>query len=242
MVLVWVCGGTDLRGGSVVISILFYALVPVLVRYTTSELGLSMTVAGIMAGLFSVISIVARPWSGYLCDTRNTERIFFVSTVGLGVVIGILIVAKHTMILLIIRAMQGVLYAFSSTACFVLLNRCIPETRLNEGIGYYGVGQILASSLGTSLGIYLTELRSLTVSYLLIGGTEWICFQCILAFYRFRSRCGTDSCRLVNRISAAVHGFLWNGRFVFVCGWWLLFISEIGRLSRKSAPEAAGYA
>ena len=154
---------------SICISILFYALIPLLTQYTTVDLNLSLAVAGILSGLFSIVSLAARPLSGYLSDSWNPARLFRYSTTGLGISIILIMPVQSFPLLLILRAFQGILYAFSSTACFVLINRQIPISRLNEGIGYYGMGQILSSSIGMSLGIFLTGHFTLSVCWLLLG-------------------------------------------------------------------------
>lgn len=167
---------------SICISILFYALIPLLTQYTIVDLKFSLAVAGILSGLFSVVSLAARPFAGYLSDSQNPVLLFFVSTVGLGISILLVTLAKSVFMLFILRALQGTLYAFSSTSCFVLLNRQIPLSRLNEGIGYYGMGQILSSSLGMSLGIFLIDYFKIRLCYLFLG-TTLICIS--TAHYMF---------------------------------------------------------
>lgn len=154
---------------SICISVLFYALTPLLTQYTTQHLKLSLAMAGILSGLFSIVSIAARPLSGYLSDSGSPSAIFSFSTIGLGLSIMCVTLFQFIPGLIAIRAAQGIFYAFSSTSCFVLLSRYIPPSRLNEGVGYYGMGQVLSSSIGMSLGILLMDTMNITACYLLLG-------------------------------------------------------------------------
>ncbi|MBR0107424.1 MAG: MFS transporter, partial [Lachnospiraceae bacterium] len=52
---------------NVCLSVGFYFFQPVLPGYITS-MGISITVAGIIAGLFSFTALVARPFTGLLSD------------------------------------------------------------------------------------------------------------------------------------------------------------------------------
>jgi MFS family permease len=151
------------------VSIIFYALTPLLSEYTTNQLGSTLTIAGVISGLFSITSLLVRPFSGILSDRMDLKKLCLTSTLLLGLTTIAYLFAEDILILASIRILNGFAYAFCSTSCFVLLSRYIPFSNLNEGIGYYGVGQIISSALGLTLGIQLSHHNSFTSNCLILG-------------------------------------------------------------------------
>ncbi|MDO4328082.1 MAG: MFS transporter [Lachnospiraceae bacterium] len=168
---------------SISLSALFYSLIPLLTEYTTVDLRMNLTATGFITGLFSIISILARPLSGTLADKRNPFHIVSLASCLLAFSILGLYWSSSLKLIVFLRLCQGIFYAFSSTACFVLISREIPSSRFHEGISYYGMGQILSSSLGMNLGLAILRTISSKVSWIFLGSIMLILMVLFLLFW-----------------------------------------------------------
>lgn len=137
-------------------SVSFFMINPIISKYATL-IGASLAVAGVISGLFSITALVARPFGGLFVDRLNKKRILIISTGFMGVAaLGYSISTNITM-LLIFRFLHGAAFSISSTAVLAMLTTLIPRDRLGEGIGYYGLGQIMATAIGPNIGVYIGD-------------------------------------------------------------------------------------
>ncbi len=153
-------------------SVGFYMTMPTLPKYAL-ERGLSLTEAGVLTGVFSVVAIVARPVAGMLSDRTDRKKLLLgaawlsaLTTLGYSL-------AKGSAALFAFRIMHGACFAVTSTVQLALTSDILPEDRVGEGIGYMGLSQILAMSFAPNLGLYLADqlgfIGMLRISALLVG-------------------------------------------------------------------------
>lgn len=120
-----------------------------------NRLGGSATLAGIGAAVFSGAAIAGRLLAGPLSDSRGRLVVIASGAVVLLVgVIGAAITANIDLIMLW-RTLQGLGFSAVTTACATAAADVLPAERLGEGIGYYGLGQAIAMSIGPALAIAL---------------------------------------------------------------------------------------
>ncbi len=67
--------------------------------------------------------------------------------------------------LIAFRILHGIAFAISSTTV-TLLAAVLPRKHLGEGIGYYGIGHILATAFGPGIGLAIGEGFGLQTTYL----------------------------------------------------------------------------
>lgn len=147
-------------------SISFFMINPTLSKYATL-IGASLTVAGVLSGLFSVTALFARPFGGLIVDRLNKKWILIISTGLMGLAaLGYSFSTNITMLLLF-RILHGIAFSVSSTAVLAMLTTQIPRERMGEGIGYYGLGQILATAIGPNIGVSVGESYGFSLVFLL---------------------------------------------------------------------------
>jgi len=61
--------------------------------------------------------------------------------------------ASNITVMLFFRILHGLAFGISGTANMALISECIPKERLGEGLGYFGMGQIIAQICGPNIGI-----------------------------------------------------------------------------------------
>ena len=129
---------------------------PVLVEYL-SGLGLALSVAGVISGLFAFASMGTRPLSGILTDRINHKHLLIGAQTVMAVSMLIYSIWPAPAILWIFRTLHGIAFAVSSTVSLVLASEYTPPEKMAEGISYFSTAQIISMLLGPGLGIALAE-------------------------------------------------------------------------------------
>ena len=117
--------------------------------------GLGTELAGVSAALFSIGAAIMRLFCGPLLDTRGR----FI-TLALGFVILIIATFLPVLklglgVLVVCRACQGVGFSLATTAAATMAADVLPFSRLGEGIGFFGLGQAIAMSVGPAFALFL---------------------------------------------------------------------------------------
>ena len=111
--------------------------------------------AGFLATVFSVTAGVARLACGPTIDRRGPSRVMIMG--GIIYIIGMAgpLFSTGEPFFTLWRGLQGVGFSLSSTAAATAAAEVLPESRLGEGIGYFGLGQALAMAVGPGFALYL---------------------------------------------------------------------------------------
>jgi len=119
------------------------------------QIGGDEAVAGLIAALFSIASVMIRPFMGWLLD-RNGRRIILILTlIGMAIVtivypfINIIIVAA------ILRIFHGLSWSGASTASNTVACDIIPPARFGQAMALFATGPALSMAIGPFLGLAL---------------------------------------------------------------------------------------
>ncbi|MFR3589353.1 MFS transporter [Eisenbergiella massiliensis] len=146
----------------------FYMINPTITKYAI-EIGASVAIAGIIAGMFSVTALITRPFSGFLADRLNRRNLLLTATIFMGIAAIGYSFSKTVPLLVFFRILHGIAFSFSGTVNISSISLFVPHKRLGEGVGYYGLVYIIATAVGPSLGLYLGDTLGYSSSYLLSG-------------------------------------------------------------------------
>ena len=69
----------------------------------------------------------------------------------------------------VIRVLHGIAFGISGTANMALVCEKIPKERLAEGLGYYGLGQVLSQIVGPNIGIIIKDQFGYEVLFYIIA-------------------------------------------------------------------------
>lgn len=134
----------------------------------------SKTQAGIANTVFMIAALITRPFIGKLME-RFGRKIFYI--------IGIIITTISTVffgfiasfpLLLLLRGISGVGFAFQGTSSATMNTDVIPESRLTEGIGFSGLSQSLSAAVAPGLAIALIGSMDYKSVFLIIGSISLI--------------------------------------------------------------------
>ena len=143
--------------------------------------GGSAAYAGVLAAVFSGAAAVMRLLSGPLIDERGRRIVmlagFLVLIVG---TIGPLF--THDVVpFVIFRFLQGAGFSAATTASATAAADVLPSSRMGEGIGYYGLGQAIAMSIGPAFALALVSIDP--AENLFIGATAAAALGLALIFF-----------------------------------------------------------
>lgn len=117
------------------------------------SLGADLTTAGALTGIFSLAALFIRPFGGYMADRIHKKKMCIWSTVLIAVAILSYALMPGIITLFAARILHGIAFGISGTANIALVCKFVPQTRIGEGIGYFGLGQMFAQVCGPSMGI-----------------------------------------------------------------------------------------
>lgn len=144
----------------------FSMVTPTISKYAT-QLGASLAIAGVISGLFSITALVARPFGGVMADRFNKKYILSSATMVIGAASLGYSFSTNVHLLLTFRILHGIGFAVSSTANIALVTTFIPRNRMGEGIGYYGLGQIIANAVGPNVGLIIGNSYGFRTTFLI---------------------------------------------------------------------------
>jgi len=130
-----------------------------------TEFSHNPTLGGFMTTAFMLAAIITRPVIGILMHKINIKKVLCVMLLCVLVCIMISYGQQVIPLLISLRILEGIGFGVTTTLLATLATNLIPEERIGEGIGYFG----MATSLGTTLGpmIALSILHSFSFEFLL---------------------------------------------------------------------------
>ncbi|PTH69060.1 MFS transporter [Staphylococcus agnetis] len=144
------------------IFIAFEMLLPVLPAYL-NQMQASPLQIGLIVSLFTIGSILIRPFIGYYMINRNVKMIVILITAMLLIVTMSYPFLEIIVILMALRLFHGVLWGASTTVNNTLAIDYLPENKLGEGIGYFSISTTAGAIIAQSLGIFVYNAYSFNI-------------------------------------------------------------------------------
>ena len=130
----------------------FNMIYTMVVDYSVTQFRADLSTAGLISGIFSIAALVVRPFAGAASDFFSKKIICIVSTGIVALTAFGYALAPDIGTMFAIRILHGAAFGVSGTVNIALVMCCIPQDRVAEGLGYYGLGQILAQAVGPGIG------------------------------------------------------------------------------------------
>ena len=129
---------------------------------------------GVVMGAFTLASVVCRPWISEMIDRIGRKRSYTIGCLNMSVM-PLAYLCFHGNLddfylpLLGVRIIHGMGFAICLTAAFTYVADLIPEGRLNEGLGIFGVSGIIGSAVGPSLAELIIDRFGFDALFLAAG-------------------------------------------------------------------------
>ena len=137
--------------------------------------------AGVLAAVFSGAAAVVRLLSGPLIDGRGRRIVMLVGFAVL--IVGTVgpLFTHDVAPFVVFRILQGAGFSAVTTASATAAADALPASRMGEGIGYYGLGQAIAMSIGPAFALALVSMDP--AENLFIGATAAAALGLALIFF-----------------------------------------------------------
>ncbi len=156
----------------------FYTLVPTLPFYLIDKFEAGKAVIGVIVSCYTIAVLCVRPFAGWIADTFSRKPIYIAAYfLFISLFVGYL-VAGTLVMFGILRVMHGLALGVVGTTGNTLVIDIMPSSRRGEGLGYYGVMNNLAMSIGPMLGLFIASSGNYdSIFYTaLVSGGIGLCF------------------------------------------------------------------
>lgn len=147
-------------------SFAFYLLMPTLPLYLTTTLNLPESKVGIVLSSYTIATLLARLFSGYLVDRYSRKRLLMISLLLYACTFGGYMLVTTVMAFVVLRFIHGMTWGITSVSSNTVAIDIIPSARRGQGIGYYGFCANLSMALAPWVA---TEIYDAWGYYVLIG-------------------------------------------------------------------------
>ena len=132
---------------NLIVSVSFSMVSTTMSLYVT-QLGNTASMAGTVVGALSVASLCMRPFSGLLSDRLERKRLLLASLTLIGAAMLGYGMTSSVGVLLALRIIHGIGFAAATTVTLALVAGVIPERQMTQGMGYFAIGQTIATASG----------------------------------------------------------------------------------------------
>lgn len=133
----------------------FYLLTPLLPLYLHDTFGSTKDMIGLVLSGYTITALMFRPFSGFLVDAFPRKLILVIFLSVYFIFFGGYLMASTLLLFAIVRTLHGIPFGASTVACSTVAIDVLPPSRRNEGIGYYGLSNNIATAIAPTIGIYI---------------------------------------------------------------------------------------
>ena len=155
----------------------FWLLIPVLPFYLQEVFGADKTSIGAILSCYTIAALCMRPFSGYLLDTFSRKPLYLLAYFFFTAMFGGYMLAGTLTLFIIFRIIHGFSFGMVTVSGNTIVIDIMPSSRRGEGLGYYGLANNIAMSIGPMTGLFLHEAA---VGYTIIFSCSLI--ACIAGF------------------------------------------------------------
>ncbi len=158
----------------------FHALLPTFPFFITSLGGDAMAI-GVAASLFSLATVVSRPFVGWIIDTRGRRTVLLIGLVGLALMPLGYCVAAGIALAILLRTIHGMFHAVASNANSTWVADIVPRERMGEGLGMHGLSLAISTALAPAIGLSLMNTLGFHPLFVMTSISVTIAFILTLA-------------------------------------------------------------
>ncbi len=175
------------------ITALGFNMITTLISSYAVSFGTELTAVGLISGIFSITALFFRPVGGFLSDFINKKRIFVYTTFLIALVIVFYALSPTVSILLVMRVLHGALFGINGTANMALATEFIPDDHMGEGLGYYGLGQVLAQIVGPTIGLAIRDAFGYRALFFIIAASTLLAAVVLQTAFHYETVVGHSS-------------------------------------------------
>jgi len=133
----------------------FWLLIPVLPFYLTETFGCTPSSIGFILCCYTVAALCMRPFSGYLLDTFARKPLYLIAYLVFTAMFLGYILAGTLTLFIALRFVHGLAFGTVTVGGNTIVIDIMPSARRGEGLGYFGLTNNLAMSIGPMVGLFM---------------------------------------------------------------------------------------
>lgn len=133
----------------------FYLLTPLLPIYLSESFHATKDMIGFVLFGYTIAALVIRPFSGFMIDSFNRKKVLLVCLTVNALFFASYLMAASLLLFAIVRTLHGAPFGASTVSNNTVAIDVLPSSRRNEGIGYYGLSNNLASAIAPTAGVFI---------------------------------------------------------------------------------------
>lgn len=135
----------------------FWLLMPVLPFYLQEVFNANNTTIGMILSCYTVAALCIRPFSGFLLDTFARKPLYLIAYFLFTCMFGGYLLSGTLTLFILFRIIHGVSFGMTTVGGNTIVIDIMPASRRGEGLGYYGLSNNIAMSIGPMSGLFLHE-------------------------------------------------------------------------------------
>ena len=135
----------------------FWLLMPVLPFYLAEVFDANKTTIGAVLSCYTIAALCIRPFSGYLLDTFARKPLYLLAYFTFTAIFGGYLIAGTLTLFILFRIIHGVSFGMVTVIGNTIVIDIMPSSRRGEGLGYYGLANNIAMSIGPMTGLFLHD-------------------------------------------------------------------------------------
>lgn len=158
-------------------SFAFYLLTPLLPIYLAENFAAPKDTIGLVLSGYSITALIIRPFSGYMVDSFNRKKVLLACLFFYFILFGGYLAATSLAVFAVIRTIHGGPFGAATVANSTVAIDVLPSSRRNEGIGFYGLSNNVATAIAPTAGILIYDnTHNFNILFLLALGIAAIGF------------------------------------------------------------------
>ena len=135
----------------------FWLLIPVLPFYLSEVFQAGSSTIGIVLSCYTLAALCIRPFSGYLLDTFARKPLYLFAYFVFTMMFAGYLIAGTLTLFIMFRIIHGVSFGMVTVGGNTIVIDIMPPSRRGEGLGYYGLTNNIAMSIGPMFGLFLHD-------------------------------------------------------------------------------------
>ena len=135
----------------------FYLLMPVLPFYLSEIFQAGNSTIGIVLSCYTVAALLIRPFSGYLLDTFARKPLYLLAYFIFTSIFAGYMLAGTLTLFIILRIIHGIAFGTVTVSGNTMVIDITPSVRRGEALGYYGLANNIAMSIGPMVGLFMHD-------------------------------------------------------------------------------------
>lgn len=161
-------------GANFMLFFAFYLIMPILPFYLKEIFNTPNSLIGVILACYTVAALTIRPFAGYLLDAMARKPLYIATFFFFVLFFGGYIAAISLFMVIIVRALQGLMFGIVTVAGNTVVIDIMPSERRGEGLGYYGLANNIAMAFGPMVGLFLHDYFSFNTIFLIAIATGTI--------------------------------------------------------------------